>query len=46
MAQVAAWMDDAITAAAKDDEAVIERIAGEVRELLAAYPMPGWAPAP
>ena len=46
MAQVAAWMDEAITAAAKDDEAVIERIAGEVRELLAAYPMPGWAPAP
>ncbi|HEV2243445.1 MAG TPA: serine hydroxymethyltransferase [Streptosporangiaceae bacterium] len=43
MAQVAAWMDDAITAAAKDDEAVIERIAGEVRELLSAYPMPGWA---
>ena len=46
MAQVAAWMDDAITAAAKDDEAVIERIAGEVRELLSAFPMPGWAPAP
>ncbi len=46
MAQVAAWMGDAITAAAKDDEAVIERIAGEVRELLAGFPMPGWAPAP
>jgi glycine hydroxymethyltransferase len=46
MAQVAAWMDDAITAAAKDDEAVIERIAGEVRDLLAGFPMPGWAPAP
>jgi glycine hydroxymethyltransferase len=42
MAQVAAWMDDAITAAAKDDEAVIERIAGQVRELLSAFPMPGW----
>ncbi len=46
MAQVAAWMDEAITAAAKDDEAVIERIAGEVRNLLAGYPMPGWAPTP
>jgi glycine hydroxymethyltransferase len=46
MAQVAAWMDDAITAAAKDDEAAIERISGEVRELLSAYPMPGWAPTP
>jgi glycine hydroxymethyltransferase len=46
MAQVAAWMDEAITAAAKDDEAAIERISGEVRELLSAFPMPGWAPAP
>jgi glycine hydroxymethyltransferase len=46
MAQVAAWMDDAITAAAKDDEAVIDRIAGEARELLAGFPMPGWAPGP
>jgi glycine hydroxymethyltransferase len=42
MAQVAAWMDEAIAAAAKDDEEVIERIAGEVRELLEAFPMPGW----
>jgi glycine hydroxymethyltransferase len=46
MAQVGAWMDEAITAAAKDDEAAIERISGEVRELLSAFPMPGWAPAP
>src|SRR5262249_48146023 len=46
MAQVAAWMDDAISAAAKDDEAVIERIAGEVRELLSAFPMPGWGGHP
>jgi glycine hydroxymethyltransferase len=49
MAQVAAWMDDAITASAKDDTrgwAAIERISGEVRELLSAYPMPGWAPTP
>jgi glycine hydroxymethyltransferase len=43
MVQVAAWMDDAITAAAKEDEPVIERIAGEIRELLAGFPMPGWA---
>src|SRR5580692_9149988 len=33
MPQVAAWMDEAITAALKEDEQVIERIAGEVREL-------------
>jgi glycine hydroxymethyltransferase len=44
MAQIAAWMDEAITAAAKDDDPVIERIAGEVRDLLAGFPMPGYAP--
>ncbi len=43
MAQIAAWMDEAILAAAKDDEQAIERIAGEVRDLLAGFPMPGWA---
>ena len=46
MPQVAAWIDESITAAVKDDETTLERVAGEVRELLAAYPMPGWAPAP
>jgi glycine hydroxymethyltransferase len=45
MATIAAWIDDAITAAAKDDEAVLDRIAGEARDLLAAFPMPGWSPA-
>jgi glycine hydroxymethyltransferase len=44
MPQVAAWIDEVVTAAVKDDEPTIERVAGEVRELLAAYPMPGWAP--
>ena len=43
MPQIAAWMDEAISAAAKEDETTIERIAGEVRELLAGFPMPGWA---
>jgi glycine hydroxymethyltransferase len=43
MPQIAVWMDEAITAAAKEDETTIERIAIEVRELLAAFPMPGWA---
>ena len=43
MPQIAAWMDEAITAAAKEDETTMERIAIEVRELLAAFPMPGWA---
>ena len=45
MTRIAAWMDEAITAAAKDDDEVIERVAGEVRDLLAGYPMPGWVAA-
>src|SRR5882724_10065141 len=44
MAPLAAWMDAAITAAAKDDEATLDRIAGEVRDLLSAFPAPGWNP--
>jgi glycine hydroxymethyltransferase len=44
MAPVAAWMDAAITAAAKDDESAIDRIAIEVRDFLAPYPIPGWTP--
>jgi glycine hydroxymethyltransferase len=43
MVQVAAWMDEAIKAVTKDDEQVIERIAGEVRDLLAGFPMAGWS---
>jgi glycine hydroxymethyltransferase len=46
MPQVAAWISDAVDAALKDDEAAVQRIAGEVRDLLAGYPMPGWAPTP
>jgi glycine hydroxymethyltransferase len=43
MPQLAAWMDEAITAAAKDDEAPLARIAGEISDLLSAYPIPGWS---
>jgi glycine hydroxymethyltransferase len=46
MPRLAAWMDETVTAALKEDEQAIERIAGEVRDLLADYPAPGWAPAP
>jgi glycine hydroxymethyltransferase len=46
MPAIAAWMDDAISAAVKDDEAALERIAGEVRELLSSFPMPGWTLEP
>jgi len=44
MPQVAAWIDAAVTAGLKGDESTLDRIAGEVRDLLAAYPMPGWRP--
>ncbi len=44
MPAIAAWMDEAITAA--DDEAALDRIAAEIRDLLAAFPMPGWSPVP
>ena len=43
MPAIAAWIDDAITAAAKDDDAALDRIAREVRDLLSGFPMPGWA---
>jgi glycine hydroxymethyltransferase len=43
MPQVAAWIDGAISAGLKDDEQAIERIAAEVREFLAGFPMAGWA---
>jgi glycine hydroxymethyltransferase len=46
MPQVAAWMDEAITAAAKQDDVAIDRVAGQVRELLAGFPMPGFASQP
>jgi glycine hydroxymethyltransferase len=44
MPQLASWMDEAITAAAKDDDAVPDRIAAEIRDLLSGYPIPGWSP--
>ncbi|HEX5742172.1 MAG TPA: serine hydroxymethyltransferase [Pilimelia sp.] len=43
MPQVAAWLDEAVTAGLKEDEATLGRIAGEVRDLLAGFPMPGYA---
>jgi glycine hydroxymethyltransferase len=46
MPLLAAWMDEAITAAAKDDEGPLERIAAEIRDLLAAFPAPGWSAQP
>jgi glycine/serine hydroxymethyltransferase len=45
MPQIAAWIDEVVQAVAKKDETVLDRVAVQVRELLASYPMPGWAPA-
>ncbi len=46
MPQLAAWIDEAVAAAAKGEEATLDRIAAEVRDLLAGYPIPGWSPEP
>ncbi|WP_242911163.1 serine hydroxymethyltransferase [Actinomadura terrae] len=46
MPQIAAWIDEVVQATVKQDETAVERVAGQVRELLAAHPMPGWAPTP
>jgi glycine hydroxymethyltransferase len=40
--QIADWIDRTVTAAAAGDEQAVSTIAAEVRELLAAYPMPGY----
>jgi glycine hydroxymethyltransferase len=42
MASVAGWIDEAVTAAIKEDEAALDRIAGEVSDLLDGFPMPGF----
>ena len=43
MSAIGAWIDDAIRAAAKDDEAALDRIARDVRDLLSGFPMAGWS---
>ena len=51
MPQLAAWIERAVTAAARgplDDAAVakeLDAVAGEIRDLLAGYPMPGYVAA-
>jgi len=41
MRLIARWIDEGVGAAGREDEATIDRIAAEVRELAAAFPMPG-----
>jgi len=43
MPQVAAWMDAAVAAGAAGDDGALDKIAGEIAELLSAYPIPGYA---
>lgn len=40
--KIAEWIERAISAATTDDAKALRMIAGEVRELLAAYPVPGY----
>jgi glycine hydroxymethyltransferase len=40
MSDLARWIDEGIEAARRDDEAALERIRGEVRELALAFPPP------
>ena len=41
MAPIAAWMERAVEAAKREDEAELDAIAGEVRELTSEFPIPG-----
>jgi glycine hydroxymethyltransferase len=41
MEMIARWIDEGVDAAGRGDEGTIERIAAEVRELTAAFPIPG-----
>ena len=41
MERISQWIDEGVRASARDDEATIERIADEVRELASAFPIPG-----
>ena len=43
MVTIARWIDEGIAATKRGDEQAIDRIASEVRELAAAFPIPGFA---
>jgi len=43
MGQIAAWIERAVDAAKREDDAALDVIAGEVRELTARFPAPGLA---
>ncbi|MQA12241.1 MAG: serine hydroxymethyltransferase [Pseudonocardiaceae bacterium] len=43
MPQLADWIERVVIAAGSGDDATIDRVAAEISELLAKYPMPGWS---
>ena len=46
MAQIATWIDEVVTAERDGDAGVIDRINGEVRDLLKGFDMPGYGEVP
>jgi glycine hydroxymethyltransferase len=47
MHKIARWIDEGVEAAKREDEDALARIAAEVHELSAAFPIPGFGlPAP
>jgi glycine hydroxymethyltransferase len=42
MPQIAAWIDEVVTAAASGDESPQARVKGEVADFVKPYPIPGW----
>ncbi|HIW61088.1 MAG TPA: serine hydroxymethyltransferase [Candidatus Stackebrandtia excrementipullorum] len=43
MPQIAAWMDEAVTAARDGREQALAPIAGQIRDFCADFPIPGWS---
>ncbi|GAA4914417.1 serine hydroxymethyltransferase [Stackebrandtia albiflava] len=43
MPQIAAWIDEAVTAAREGKEEALDGIAAQVRDFCAAFPIPGWS---
>ena len=43
MPQIAAWIDEAVTAARDGKDDALEPIAGQIREFCADFPIPGWS---
>jgi glycine hydroxymethyltransferase len=41
MAPIATWMDQAVVAAKREDEAALDAVAAEVREFTSGFPIPG-----